>query len=75
MVTPIDWTEAVTLEEHVYQLFRDGKTDTDEFKTLVRFFGRQKMIEFWKQWQNQLPKDPLSQTSSALDLILSPIQT
>lgn len=53
MATPIDWIEAVTFEEYVNQLFQDEKTDTEEFKVLVRVYGRSKLTKLWQKFQSR----------------------
>jgi len=37
------WKDAKTLKETVYELYRDGKASTPEFKSLVSYYGRERV--------------------------------
>lgn len=60
MVKPVDWRGAITFEEYVIELFETKKTDTEEFKSLLRLRGRQRLEEIWKQYRagNIQRRDP-----------------
>jgi hypothetical protein len=49
MVAPMDWTDAMTLEEFVGRLFQEGKTEGAEFGVLVRIYGKAKMDEYLRR--------------------------
>ncbi len=46
MITPVDWTDAITLEEYVVSLYKEGKTQTREYALLVRVYGQAKLSGF-----------------------------
>ena len=52
--TPIDWQDAVTLEGYVLRLFQQGKTDTEEYKTLERVFGKTKIDAYLKKCMDNI---------------------
>lgn len=56
----LDWSNTVTLEEHIYELFEQGRTETKEFKTFVGIFGASRIAKIWETYQcykmNQLKK-------------------
>lgn len=45
-----------TLDDYLFSLFRNQKTDTSEFKVLLRVYGRERIETAWKTF-TQLPKD------------------
>lgn len=56
-IEPIDWSGAWTLEDYVVALFEAKKTDSDEFKTLLRIYGRPRLVAIWNHYRhrNTLP--------------------
>lgn len=46
-----NWDEAWPFERYVVQLILDKKTDTAEFKLLVRIYGREKLVEIWEKYR------------------------
>lgn len=44
-----DW-DGITLRELVYEIFDKKATDSKEFQSYVRIFGREKMKQFWIDW-------------------------
>jgi hypothetical protein len=53
MVASMDWQDAVTLEERIIRIFQEGKTDSEEFKALVRIFGKPKIDGFLRKYQER----------------------
>jgi hypothetical protein len=54
MVIPIDWSEAWNLEDYVIDLFKKKMTESSEFKTLLKIYGRKKLEEIWNRYQKGL---------------------
>ena len=50
----VKWSETSTLAETVYKLVKEKKTDSDEFKKLLEFFGREKLGALYKQEKRRL---------------------
>lgn len=46
-----NWTGAVSLEQRVMRLIRDKKTDSQEFQTYLRFYGRERMEAIWRDYK------------------------
>lgn len=42
--------EWATLNDYVCSLFKEKKTDTPEFKALLRVYGREKLAKIWKDF-------------------------
>lgn len=51
------WKEAWNLEDYVIDLFKKKLTDTEEFKTLIRIFGRDKLAKIWLKYKNDIQMD------------------
>ena len=49
----LSWKEAVSLEEYISDLFRQKKMNTEEFKTLLRIYGREKLEAIWKKMKGK----------------------
>ena len=55
MMKAIDWEGSVDLEKYVFSLFEEKKTESVEFKYLLRTFGREylkKIFEKYKKTQD-----------------------
>lgn len=50
----IEWEQALTFEQYVITLFEQKLTRSDEFKALIRIYGRPKLEEIWKKYKCQL---------------------
>lgn len=46
-----DWQAAWGLEDYVIDLFKRKATDTPEFKTLLKVFGRDKILKIWEKFK------------------------
>jgi hypothetical protein len=44
-----DWT---TLDDYLEKLFRTGKTKSDEFQTLLKIYGRERIETAWRRFKN-----------------------
>lgn len=53
----VDWTGAWTLRDFVIDLFKQNKIDSDEFRLLIRVYGRDKLITIWKDYKTQNKED------------------
>jgi hypothetical protein len=47
MNEPIDWKPALTLGELVYKMVQQKRTKSEEFLTLLRHYGREKLFELY----------------------------
>ncbi len=52
MVNPIDWTNALALEDYVVRLFKKEGADSLGFRVLVRIYGKAKIEGFLKKPEN-----------------------
>ncbi len=41
------WREAKTLSETVYEIVKSKRIDSPEFKSLLSFYGRKKLLELY----------------------------
>lgn len=60
-IKPVDCGEAVTLENRVIFLFKTNQTQSDEFNTYLRIFGRDKILQIWNKYKNppkQIEREP-----------------
>lgn len=54
---PLPWSKAWTLEDYALSLIQQNKTQSEEFKTLLRVYGRDKLREIWSKYKaNQQPE-------------------
>jgi len=67
MVASMDWQDAVTLEERIVRIFQEGKTDSEEFKVLVRIFGKPKIDGFLRKHQERTRNSNYLTCSDILD--------
>lgn len=51
--TKVEWESAWTLEDYLFELFEMKKTDTEEFKVLVRLFSREKIKAYYLKYQEK----------------------
>lgn len=45
-----------TLEEYVISLFEARRTGSSEFKAMIDYYGREKMVSIWEKYQESLNK-------------------
>lgn len=45
----IPWEKVKTLEEVVIQLIEEKKTNSPEFKQILEYYGRERLVEIWKK--------------------------
>lgn len=55
---PIDWRDACTLSDRVVYLVGRRETDSVEFQTYLRIFGREKIEQIWRQNKPKPKNDP-----------------
>ena len=48
------WKDARTLEETIYRLVREKKTNSSEFLSLVRFYGKDKIKELYEKQKKSI---------------------
>lgn len=46
----IDWDKSKTLKETIFDLFRERKTGTEEFKAILAYVGRERMLQYKKEF-------------------------
>lgn len=44
-----EWSDAWTLENYILSLFQQKQTETQEFKILLKLFGREKLEKLWNK--------------------------
>lgn len=47
------WREATTLEATVHRLLDQGRSESEEFQSILRVFGREKIVGFYKSWKHK----------------------
>lgn len=45
-----------TLKDYILSLYQQKKTDTEEFRSLMKIYGREKFELWWKEYQEELRK-------------------
>lgn len=45
-----------SLKEYILSLYRQQKTESDEFKTMLRIYGREKFEKWWLEYQAEIRK-------------------
>lgn len=53
-----------TLKDYVLSLYQQQKTETAEFKTMLRIYGREKFETWWREYQSELRKKHEKQQES-----------
>lgn len=54
-----DRPECTTFEQYVVSLFRARKTDSNEFKTMLNIYGREKILKIWEKFKADKEKNTL----------------
>lgn len=49
----------VTFEDYVVSLFKARKTDSNEFKTMLVIYGREKILRIWQKFKDEKEKNIL----------------
>jgi hypothetical protein len=49
------WKNAVTLQEYLYKLFKEGKKESDEFKFYWKYFGKD-TVKSWLAREDEKAK-------------------
>lgn len=44
-------TECTTFEDYIISLFKARKTNSEEFKTMLGIYGRERLAEIWKKYK------------------------
>lgn len=44
------WNKAWSFEDYVIDLFERKQMQTDEFKTLIQIFGRERIKQIWEKY-------------------------
>lgn len=52
-IEPIDWKGAWTLDDYVISLFEKKRTDSVEFKLLLRIYGRERLAKIWEEFKSK----------------------
>ncbi len=42
------WTDSWTLNDYIVSLVKNRQTESAEFKTMLRIYGREKLEQIWK---------------------------
>jgi len=48
-----------TLEDYVVDLFQRGAFESEEFKRLMRLYGREKLEEIWRRYRKMSQENPV----------------
>lgn len=54
---PTDWWDAVTLGETVYKMVLEKKTESQEFKDLLKHFGQEKLKKLYLEEREKRKKE------------------
>jgi hypothetical protein len=57
---PTEWKGAWTLDDYIVNLIASKQTQSAEFQTMLRIFGREKLEKIWKEHREKVrrPIDP-----------------
>jgi hypothetical protein len=50
-----DWKDAASLEGTVIKFFEERRTDSNEFKELINYYGREKLAKIYETWKTNNP--------------------
>jgi hypothetical protein len=45
-----------TLKDYIISLYQQQKTETSEFKAMLHIYGREKLENWWHEYQSELRK-------------------
>lgn len=48
-----DWETAWSLEDYLFEIFEMNKFNSEEFKVLLRIYGREKIEVIWKKYREK----------------------
>lgn len=61
------WAGHSTLAETIFTMVQEKKTGTEEFKQLIAYYGREKLVQLYKQVIAEKGILPLNAVNSSID--------
>jgi DNA primase len=62
----IDWKDAKTLEQTVIEMIEKGETETDAFKTLEKWYSKDRILRIWIDYLERQKKSEIFQENQIL---------